>query len=117
MLATCTDVLSLGYCQQVRIGLLGQINILLLLLFLYRFCFLGHRLFMFRLVDFLVFLYWLWFFRLSYDRLFDFSWSYCLWIVFRHRHFLCNNRHLLLWLLLFYIEQDEQKHACCHSNC
>lgn len=35
------DVLSICYCQTVQVGLLGQVFILLLWLYLRRFCFFG----------------------------------------------------------------------------
>ena len=61
------DVLSICYCQQVQVGLLRQVFILLLRLSLYRLCFLGHRFFEGRLMDFPAFLSRLRLCRLSCD--------------------------------------------------
>ncbi len=115
------DILSISYCQQVQVGLLGQVFILLLWLYLRWFCFLGYRFFEGRLVDFPAFLSWLRLLCLCYDRLlysFRRNCRLCfLSDVLRLRHYFCYDRRLLLWLLLSYIKHDEQEHAGCDSNC
>ena len=63
------DVLSICYCQQVQVGLLRQIGILLLWLYLRRLCFLGNRFFEDRLVDLPAFLCWLRLLCLCHDGL------------------------------------------------
>ena len=102
------DILSICYCQQVQVGLFGQVFIFLLWLYLRRFCFLGYRFFEGRLVDFPAFLNWLRLLCLCHDRLlysFRRNCRFCfLSAVLRLRHYFCYDRRLLLRLLLFYIE-------------
>ena len=114
------DVLSICYCHQVQVGLLRQVFILLLWLYLRRLCSLVRRLFLGRLVDFPVFLSWLRLLCLCHDRLlysFRRNCRLCsLSAVLQLRHYFCYDRRLLIWFLLPYIKHDEQEHAGCDSN-